>query len=167
MKNVVLLPKLQGALSSAALGGEAALSLALPPRPPAGAKARFGGHGPPRWRAPAVQHHASAGTHNAAGAAGPPRAPVAAPHVPALVTSAASSFTLTHRSGLLLLHVQTHLAPEHDGLGRSRRRGRGRGGSLAASQGKVLNRTSYQLLLLGSANKSRDVNRTHTACFPN
>ena len=155
MKNVVTTSELQGALCSATLRGEAALPLALPPpSPPAGAQARFGGHGPPRWRAPAVTHHASS-----TGAA------VAAPHVPALVSSAASSLTLTYRSGLLLLHVQTHLATEHDGLGTRRRRGGGGeggrrrkggggeepeeegrrgggdGGSLAASQWKVLNRT--------------------------
>lgn len=100
---------LQVALFSAALGGEAALSLAAGASP--GAHAGLGGHAAPRRRSPPVAFPHHPGADHAARAAG---SAVAAPHVPAVVASAAR-LPLAHRPRLLLLHVQTHLASKHDG----------------------------------------------------
>ena len=98
-----------GGALSATLGREAAL--ARTPGPSSGSHARLGGHASGRGApAVAVPHHPAA--HQAAGPSG--ASSVAAPHVPAVVTPA--GFSLAHRPRLLLLHVQTHLAAEHDWL---------------------------------------------------
>lgn len=110
MKNTVLLPRLQVVLFSAALGREATLSLAAGAS--SGAHARFGGHAASRWRSPPITFSHHSASHDASRTSG---APVVAPHVPALVSSAAG-LSFAHCPRLLLLHVQTHLASKHDGL---------------------------------------------------
>lgn len=99
---------LQVVHSSAALVCEATLSLATGAS--SGAHARFGGHAASRWWSPAVPHHST--SHGGSGASG---ASLVAPHVPAVVSSP-PGLSLAHRPRLLLLHIQAHLASEHDRL---------------------------------------------------
>lgn len=105
---------MQAEYFSATLGREAALS--LDSGASSWACAHFGGHAASRRGSPsvAVAHHSA--WHEAPRAAG---AAVAAPHVPALVSIA--GFSLAHGSRFLLLHVETHLVSEHDGLWRGKR----------------------------------------------
>lgn len=102
---------LQVVLFSAALGCEATLPLAA--RASSRAHAGLGGHAASRWWSPPVTLAHQSGSRDASRTSG---APVVAPHVPTLLSTAAG-LSLAHRPRLLLLHVQTHLASEHDGLG--------------------------------------------------
>ena len=102
--------QIAGGAVLATLGGEAAL--ARTPGPSSGSQARLGGHATSGRRAPGVtvtHHPAPNHASRPSGASS-----LAAPHVPAVVPGAGLS--LSHRPRLLLLHVQTHLAAEHDWL---------------------------------------------------
>ena len=103
--------QIAGGAFLATLGGEAAL--ARTPSPSSRSRAGLGGHATSGRRAPsvAVTHHAS--PHHASRPSGASAA-LAAPHIPAVVPRA--GLPLPHRPRLLLLHVQTHLAAEHDWL---------------------------------------------------
>lgn len=101
---------LRGVLFSAALGSKATFSLASGASP--GAHARFRGHATSRRWPPPITFTDHPTSHDASGASG---ASVVAPHV-ATIVSAAAGFSFAHCSCLLLLHIQTHLTSEHDGL---------------------------------------------------